>query len=1031
MYLSSGTHNPGLCGSGTEEELQAEGCQPDITRVIDEQETGADNRTVRVTAMDRASFQDTDIFIIREATGAIVMMRQGLKDSESAAMYMGEASDGTPDYEYILGGSGEIVSSNQRLLTRYRMLMRGGDDVSYSGSPGTAIPTALQDYGYTGRVAYSSGEHTLADASQAGVARFKIEPGTHAQVIRLPGNDTAGNQHFYLQAFGVPYGEFQDFALGQQSRGLSESDLQGVEENAWRPKFFVPVKVPVYDEANSLIQEQAYMTYKNQQMAEGVDPDTIEKPEGMYQWLSRPEYQFSVYDLEVSDIRVNEYLEDGSIDTVNILDNDDPTIASSETYLEILYELYGINNDRLDSYQSEDQILILNVAGQETEIHITDNGSLELNDLSFLDKLGSTDYLVISFYLNNDTGNILWEYAFGRNGLHVYGPFEFAPYLDEDLMIARPDTATPEGIRRGLAVYTLGGVRLRYGYQPPAEIRVEDVQSVKLQIEHPGWYCTQPGVNTEEHCTYSDGEAPFEITQPYYPPFPYHINGIPKWSVWWQPATENGGGSGDTLWSNELDINAHYTATFTQLSHMAPVTEYFKIKSRTIKPNSESDEINKGSNIQLVEAILWQLGVSPQYGYSGKSGSRIYSDRGGNNGMTKGCGDQQVENRYSYYAGWPERLVWNKTEKKYDIVWSISGPSPCLNAEVSTEGMIRRFQGRSMGGSKETHKTGDDGILGPGTLKWLRDDYEYYYTALKKYSNQPVITSSHANFDVWLEGVVNIWDSGLGEHVKSTYTEALHHRVLTQAGISDEKERSSKSRKSLLASWKKQESSYHWGRGSPVTPYRMYEGGADEYGSLSFSQLLYKYRYSDRPCTVYKSTALNLYDPEDNIKAFGVHTSMKGTATVPGESNCGEGGFRRAFVDSASRPFRKNFENELSGLVGYKNGKGGVARLTGEDEYGLLARAIGFYNGVGGRFANYSWPYILKTYTRPEVGTSNKSPNCFSCQYTIQVRNQKFGLPYRTYIWKGNANGQPDWCFEYGEREWVARTSFRDKRDAA
>ena len=346
VYLSSGTHNPGLCGSGTDEALRAEGCQPDITRVIDEQETGADNRTVRVTAMDRASFQDTDIFIIREATGAIVMMRQGLKDSESAAMYMGEASDGTPDYEYILGGTGEIVSSNQRLLTRYRMLMRGGDDVSYSGSPGsvnaanfsewqakgniapqfhsidsdlvkpgetlliyainrvtgymgyqrvltdqlagatldtqvspivmyppnlkvwaerkytieagnnqgetpeyligyegageaddtviqiytdwtapdgTAIPTALQDYGYTGRIAYSSGEHTLADASQVGTARFKIEPGTHAQVIRLPGNGTAGNQHFYVQAFGVPYGEFQDFALGQQSRGLERN----------------------------------------------------------------------------------------------------------------------------------------------------------------------------------------------------------------------------------------------------------------------------------------------------------------------------------------------------------------------------------------------------------------------------------------------------------------------------------------------------------------------------------------------------------------------------------------------------------------------------------------------------------------------------------------------------------------------------------------------------------------------------------------------------------------------------------------
>ena len=541
MYLSSGTHNPGLCGSGTEEELQAEGCQPDITRVIDEQETGADNRTVRVTAMDRASFQDTDIFIIREATGAIVMMRQGLKDSESAAMYMGEASEGTPDYEYILGGSGEIVSSNQRLLTRYRMLMRGGDDVSYSGSPGsvnaanfsewqakgniapqfhgidsdlvkpgetlliyainrvtgymgyqrvltdqlagatldtqvsaivmyppnlkvwaerkytieagnnqgetpeyligyegageaddtviqiytdwtapdgTAIPTALQDYGYTGRVAYSSGEHTLADASQAGVARFKIEPGTHAQVIQLPGNDTAGNQHFYVQAFGVPYGEFQDFALGQQSRGLSETDLQGVEENAWRPKFFVPVKVPVYDEANSLIQEQAFELYKKslrEQQASGeqtdVDPDTLDDPDPIYSWMARPEYQFSVYDLDVTAINVKETDDEGNVETVNLLEDENAAL-SSESSLEILYALYGSDNDGLQLYQSEDQTLILNVGGNETEVTVTDNGSLEFSDPSALIGLSGDDLLSVSLYTNNDSVNVLWQWAY-------------------------------------------------------------------------------------------------------------------------------------------------------------------------------------------------------------------------------------------------------------------------------------------------------------------------------------------------------------------------------------------------------------------------------------------------------------------------------------------------------------------------------------------------------------------------------------------------------------------------------------------
>ncbi len=840
----------------------------------------------------------------------------------------------------------------------------------------------------------------------------------------MPGNGTAGNQHFYLQAFGVPYGEFQDFALGQQSRGLSETDLQGVEENAWRPKFFVPLTVPVYDENNSLIQEQAYMTYKNQQMAEGVDPDTIEKPEGMYQWLSRPEYQFSVYDLEVSDIRVNEYLEDGSIDTVNILDNDDPTIASSETYLEILYELYGINNDRLDSYQSEDQILILNVAGQETEIHITDNGSLELNDLSFLDKLGSTDYLVISFYLNNDTGNILWEYAFGRNGLHVYGPFEFAPYLDDDLMLSRVPIAEVADPVRALVVYTLGGVRLRYGYQPPAEIRVEDVQSVKLQIEHPGWYCTQPGVNTEEHCTYSDGEAPFEITQPYYPPFPYHINGIPKWSVWWQPATENGGGSGDTLWSNELDINAHYTATFTQLSHMAPVTEYFKIKSRTIKPNSESDEINKGSDIQLVEAILWQLGISPQKGGPGSEGARIASNRGGSGAInTKDCNGDAANDRSVYYAGW----------------------STCPQWSVSTEGMIRRFQGRSEGG--ERLESGIIGNVGPKTIAWLRDDFESYMQAYSEYSTSSIVGKEHAQIDTWIQAATDIWKNGLESNsyvAVGGYTDDIHNGVLSAAGVDD----TTKTRAALIKAWKLQESPYHWGTNTKdyqATPFRMTEGGADEQGSLGFNQVLYKYRYSDRPCSVHKAAGLNYYHPLGNIKGFAIHTMMKSWQR-DGEINCGSGGLYQAFHNSS---FAKSFETDIVDLKGYQQGTQTVTYTNTprqEDDYEKLAKGIGYYNSNTPGFTVHSWPYILKHKVNPPAkSTSNDGDNCFTCRYTIQVRNEKYGLPYRQYIWQGgsytadltDADGNPDpragqaWCFEYGEREWVSGTTYAQARQNA
>jgi hypothetical protein len=54
--------------------------------------------------------------------------------------------------------------------------------------------------------------------------------------------------------------------------------------------------------------------------------------------------------------------------------------------------------------------------------------------------------------------------------------------------------------------------------------------------------------------------------------------------------------------------------------------------------------------------------------------------------------------------------------------------------------------------------------------------------------------------------------------------------------------------------------------------------------------------------------------------------------------------------------------------------------------------------------------------------TIKKGGNCYTFGYSIRIRNQTFGLPYRTYIWKGtdaDNDGQADWCFEYGEEEWI------------
>jgi hypothetical protein len=122
--------------------------------------------------------------------------------------------------------------------------------------PGRPLPDALADYGYTGRLAYVSSANTLSDASQAGQARFNIQPGKHSELLRLP-NITDNNLHYYVQVNGVPFNDYTDFALGEQNRSQDIS-FEGTPENEYRPERFVPIKTPQYDGSLSEFQEQAY-----------------------------------------------------------------------------------------------------------------------------------------------------------------------------------------------------------------------------------------------------------------------------------------------------------------------------------------------------------------------------------------------------------------------------------------------------------------------------------------------------------------------------------------------------------------------------------------------------------------------------------------------------------------------------------------------------------------------------------------------------------------------------------------------------
>jgi len=225
----------------------------------------------------------------------------------------------------------------------------------------------------------------------------------------------------------------------------------------------------------------------------------------------------------------------------------------------------------------------------------------------------------------------------------------------------------------------------------------------------------------------------------------------------------------------------------------------------------------------------------------------------------------------------------------------------------------------------------------------------------------------------------------------------------------------------------------------------MTEGSADEYGSLSFNQVLYHYRYSDTPCQVHGRQGLNHFDPRENLMGFAVHTGGA-------DPQCG-GSFNWAFARTEGEAGALVRRHQDTNLLGYmKDGqviKAGAGDL--EDDYELLARAIGLYNGANDILAqNDTWPEVLSqnVLSRDSSGKGNKDGKCYSCFYAINIRNTHFGLPLRDYVWVGERQpltikdgagntitnplaNQPVWCFAYGEREWRAGTSFDSVSNAA
>ncbi len=208
--------------------------------------------------------------------------------------------------------------------------------------------------------------------------------------------------HHYLQVNGSPISEQNDFSAG---------DHRGVLRH--RPSRYVPVKVPLYDEQGTVNDRIA--------VTQSDDPGLSARDvTSRFHWVYRPEFSFSVIDLELSAINL-QGTQDGSQDNkgsaqkINILDDTTPVISSADDLVEVIFNLIGSEYQRITPFEGE-RHYIFALGEQEIDVRI-DKGTgqeqqITFNNLKHLAQLNAEDYLTLSLYLNQDAQNVLWEWGF-------------------------------------------------------------------------------------------------------------------------------------------------------------------------------------------------------------------------------------------------------------------------------------------------------------------------------------------------------------------------------------------------------------------------------------------------------------------------------------------------------------------------------------------------------------------------------------------------------------------------------------------
>jgi len=264
---------------------------------------------------------------------------------------------------------------------------------------GSLLPSDLP--GYTGRLAKVDAINRI----NGQIANFMIQPGQQVQLLRLHDKES-DNAHYYVHISGEPTTGSPGFSEAEFGQiGAGEGPLQ------YRPKSYVPLRVPVFDEQKTRDNANQQALAKSSAWQTGQSAPVLEDIEKVYAYPYRPEMQFSLFKLPRKKMEMTTVL--------------DPEIGWSTT-MSLDYDLYSDPSlDPLDRFGPERQLIfglgwaeLLALVGTEQHLEFPNVEQLMAMtpavQLYYLDdalnRLQPEDFLGLQLYQTDDAGNGLFEY---------------------------------------------------------------------------------------------------------------------------------------------------------------------------------------------------------------------------------------------------------------------------------------------------------------------------------------------------------------------------------------------------------------------------------------------------------------------------------------------------------------------------------------------------------------------------------------------------------------------------------------------